>query len=162
MRYQTWQEALAGMVREAALDPNSELARLSRAATSLSSDEPSESGYPDTDGIAGAPGPLMSASGWTDPRQVVVCTTPENGLNTFQGQIQDISLLWKGDVVVECTLMVSFDSPTGSRLLEKLSIKGGKFDMGDAEYSVTIVIEEAPTTSPSTSPRSRWDGTLDI
>jgi len=105
-----------------------------------------ESGSPDSHGIAGARGPLMSASGWTDPRQVVVCTTPDDGLNTFQGRLTGILSRWSGDGVGECTLMASFDFQTFRRLNESLSGPLGNLDMDGALCSLTIVREGPRTT----------------
>jgi len=145
MSYDTWQEALKAMVYEAALDPKSELARLSRAATRLSG-EPSGTGSPDSNGTVGAPGPLMTASGWRDPRRVVVCTTPDVGSNAYQGRILAILSRWSEEEGDEYILMVSFDSQTSRRLAETLYGPRGSLDMDGAGYSLTIREGAPPTT----------------
>lgn len=98
-------------------------------------------GYRSSRGIAGAHSPLMTASGWTDPRQVVVCTTPANGSNTFRGNLTAILSRWSGVALGEFTLMASFDSETYLRLDELLYGSPGRAGLGDAEYSLTIVKE---------------------
>jgi len=106
----------------------------------------SEIGSRHTNGTVGAPGPLMNASGWTDPHQVVVCTIPDPGLNTFQGLLRDTLSQSRGEQVGEFTLMASFDFLTYQRLAAALYGDRGSAAMDDAKCSLTIVIEELPTT----------------
>jgi len=146
MSYATWQEALAAIVYEAALAENSELGRLSRAATRLASDDPWASGSPNSSGTVGAPGPSMSDSETQDPPRSDVSSTPEDGSNTYQGRISGISLRSRGDVADGFTLTVSFDWRTGQRLVESLSGDRGIRGTDGAEYSLTIVREALPTT----------------
>jgi len=104
------------------------------------------SGSPSSPGTAGAPGPLMTASGWTDPRQVVVCTTPEDGSNTYQGRVWDISLRSSGGPEDGFILMAYFDSETAARLLESRYGRDGALASDAVRYSLTIVSEGPPTT----------------
>jgi len=100
-----------------------------------------EPGSVRSSGIAGAPGPLMNAMGWTDPRQIVVCTTPDDGLNTFQGRLQGISLLSREEPEGGYILTVYFDSETATRLRESLSGKVGRYGTVDAEsFPMTVTV----------------------
>lgn len=109
-------------------------------------------------GPVGARGPLMTDSGETVLRQDVASITPDTGLNTYQGLVTDILWPWKGEWEDGCTVTVYFDSATACRLRESLSGSRGKLVMGDVECSLTIVIKEPRSTSPSTSRRSHSDG----
>lgn len=108
--------------------------------------EPSGTGSPNSNGIAGAPSPLMTASGWRDPRQIVVSRTPDDGSNTYQGQMSSISWRLKEGPEGAFTLTVSFDSETRLRLLESLYSLPGNFVTGGTAYCRMTVTLEPPTT----------------
>lgn len=112
-------------------------------------------GCPGTNGTVGAPGRLISVSEILARRRIAVSSIPDDGLKAYQGQSSDISWRSKGGQVVEYTLTVSFDSKTAGRLLEYLYSLPGERATAGTVSSPMIVTLEPPTTSPSTSPRSR-------
>jgi len=97
-------------------------------------------------GIVGVRGPLMSDSDQLARARIDVSTTPEDGLNTFQGRLVDISSPWSAERVGEFTLTVSFDSRTHRRLLESLYGDPGLLDMDGVECLLTTPTVEPPTT----------------
>jgi len=155
MSYRTWQQALGALVKENDLQ-DSELGRIAR---DVNYDPLLEVGSKSSNGIAGAHGRLTRVSEILDRRQTDVLPTRDDGLNTYQGRLIRISLRLKGGPRGVFTLMASFDSQTAARLGASLCGGLGSPDMGGVRCSLTIVNEEPPTTSPSTSPKSRSDGT---
>jgi len=97
-------------------------------------------------GIAGVHGPsIVALDPWGLP-QIGVSTTPDDGLNSFQGRLVDISSPWSAEREGEFTLMVFFDSQTHRRLVESLYGEVGSEDMGVAESCPMTVILEQPST----------------
>ena len=146
MGYPTWQEALAGMVHEAALEPSSELARLSRAASRLSSENPSERGYPDSSGTAGAPGHSMRDSETRDPPRTAASTTPDDGSKRFPVRLTAISLQSKGESRDAYTLTVWLSSRTAARLKDHLFGDHGTGNLAGVECCLTVPNSEPPST----------------
>ena len=103
-------------------------------------------GCPGSNGTAGAPGRLTHVMETLDPLQIDAFTTPEDGLNTYQGRITAISLPSSGDEGDEYTLTVSFDHQTSLRLRGRAFGHPGSRDTEGAGYSLTIVRGEPPTT----------------
>ena len=105
-----------------------------------------ESGCQDSSGIAGAPGPLTHVSETLARVLTDVSITPDDGLNTFQGQLVAISSPWSADSEGEFTLTVFFDSRTHRRLVESLyGDRGidGTVDVGLSDMTVIL----APLTT---------------
>jgi len=119
----------------------------------------SETGSPDSSGIAGARGRLTHVSETLDPPQIDASTTPERGSNIFLGRLTAISLPSSAVQGAEFTLMVYFDSRTRQRLKERLSGLAGKNGMDDVRSWDTILTVALPSISPSTSRKSRSGGT---
>ena len=137
MTYDSWQEALVGMVKEKGLE-GSELAEISARA--------SENGSARSNGPVGARGPLTLVSEILAPPPTDVSTTPEDGSNTFQGHVWAISCRSKGALGDAFTLTVCFDSKTATRLHEKVFGPGGRSDTEDAEFFPMTLILEPPST----------------
>jgi hypothetical protein len=89
---------------------------------------------------------LTRVSEILDLLQTDVYSIPADGLNSYQGQLQDISSLSSVGSEDGFTLTVFFASRTSRRLRENLFGSLGKFATVAAGSSVTIVIEEPPTT----------------
>ena len=137
MSYETWQEALAALVKRQDLQ-ETELGRLSAQA--------SGTGSPDTSGTVGAPGHLTHVLETLDQALRGVSFTREGGSRIFQGRLLDISSLSRGGEGGVYTLMVSFDYLTRRRLEGIPSGDPGIFDTAVAECSATIVTGVRPTT----------------
>jgi len=88
MIHDTWQEALEAMVKEKGLE-DSELGDISKRA--------SESGYPSSNGIAGAPGRLTHVSEILDPHQIDAFTTQGDGSRDFRARKSATSSQSNGD-----------------------------------------------------------------
>jgi len=129
MPYDTWQEALAGLVREKGLQ-DTELGELSKRA--------SGNGSPSLSGPAGVPGPLTHVSETLDLLQIDAFPTPADLSRVYRGLVSDISLLWSGELEAEFIVTASFDSETASVLLESLSGVDGLKDMDALGYCLTI------------------------
>ena len=137
MTYDTWQEALAGLVKEEGLE-ETELGDISKRALA--------SGSRSSNGIAGAPGPSTPALGTLGRLQIDVSSIPDGGSNTYQGQLRHISLLWRQDEAAEYMLTVCFDSKTAGRLKENLSGSLGDADMAAAaSFPMTVIVEPSTT-----------------
>jgi len=71
---------------------------------------------------------------------------PDNGLNTYQGRLQHISLLSRQDGEAVYMLTVCLDSKTDGRLKENLSGSLGNADMDDVEsFPMTVTVEPSIT-----------------
>lgn len=105
-----------------------------------------ETGSPDSLGIAGAHGPSMSDSDQPVPVLTGVSSIPDDGWNTFQGRLVDISSPWSAEREGEFTLTVYFDSQTHRRLVVNLYGDRGKFGMDGAAFLLMMKEEEPPTT----------------
>jgi len=103
-------------------------------------------GSPNSSGAVGARGRLTRVSEILDPALTDASSTPDDGLNTFQGLTWAISSPWKGPGGVGYTLTVYYDSETAGRLDECLSSLRGKSAMEGIECSPMITILELPTT----------------
>jgi len=77
-------------------------------------------------GTAGAPGRLTHVSETLDPALTDVSSTPDDGLNTFQGRVLGISSVLREEQGVVYTVMVCFDLKTASRLKESRCTEPGK------------------------------------
>jgi len=148
--YESWPEALAALVKKNCLE-DSELGDISVLA--------SASGYTRSNGTVGAPGRLTLVSEILDPLQIDVSSTPDDGLNSYQGELLDISSRLSAGGEVVYTLTVYFDSRTAARLKESRCGSLGNSDTVAVGSSVTMTLEEPPTTSPSTSRKNRLGGT---
>ena len=109
-------------------------------------DRHSENGLPGSSGAVGAPGRLTHVSATLDQALRGAYTTLVGGSNTFQGRLLATLSRSNQDGVVEYTLMACFDLETDSRLVESLSGDHGMIGTDGAEYSLTIVRREPPTT----------------
>lgn len=137
MSYDTWQEALAGLVKDKGLE-DSELGDISKRA--------SAPGSTDSRGTVGARGPLTHVSEILGLHRTDVSTTRDDGLNTYQGQCRAISSRSRGARGEGFTLTVYFDSKTSSRLKESLFSRAGKVATGEIEYSSIEVTLVLPST----------------
>jgi hypothetical protein len=137
MSYDTWQDALAGIVKEQGLE-RQELGEISRRALAI--------GSTNSHGTVGAHGRLTSVSEILAQAQIDVCTTPDDGLNTYQGQALGISSPSKEERGVGFTLTVFFDSKTASRLNEDLCSPVGKNATDGTECFPMIMTLVRPTT----------------
>jgi len=106
----------------------------------------SESGSTDSPGTAGAPGRSTHVSDLTGPALIAVSTTPDDGLNTFQGRAWLTSWQLRGVQEGVFTLTASFDLETALRLKESLSsIPGNCVTEGTECFPMTLILE-LPTT----------------
>lgn len=96
-------------------------------------------------GIAGARGRLTHVSEIVDQVLIDASTTPDDGLNTFQGHLVGISSPSSEVQGAEFTLMVYFCSLTRQRLKERLSGIRGKNSMDGVRSWDTIVTVVLPT-----------------
>jgi len=103
-------------------------------------------GSRDSSGTVGALGPLTLASETPAHPLIDASLIPEDGLNTFQGQLVAISSPWSADSEGEFTLTVFFDSRTHRRLVESLYGDRGIDDTVGVESSRMIVTVAPPTT----------------
>ena len=106
----------------------------------------SETGSKPLSGTAGVPGRLTHVSETLALLRSVASSTPEDGLNTFQGRLQGISSRLNAGPEEGYILTVYFDSQTSQRLRESLSGFLGNSGTVPVGSSITMVLEEPPTT----------------
>jgi len=97
-------------------------------------------------GTVGALGRLTHVSETLALAPTAASTTPEDGWNTFQGRLLDISSPLRGEREDAFTLTVCFDSRTLRRLNGRVFGHLGRLVTDGAQCSVTIEIEEQPST----------------
>jgi len=103
-------------------------------------------GWMSSNGTAGAPGPSTPALGTLGRLRIDASSIPDNGLNTYQGRLQHISLLSRQDGEAVYMLTVCLDSKTDGRLKENLSGSLGNADMDDVEsFPMTVTVEPSIT-----------------
>jgi len=103
-------------------------------------------GYLSSPGTVGAPGLLTDGSVIPDPLQIDAFSTRDDGSNTFQGHLSDISSPWKLGQAGVFTLTAYFDSPTASRLVERVCGRVGPLDTVEIVSSPMTPSEELPFT----------------
>jgi len=143
MNYATWEDALEALLENSQDEDSEELHDIAAEAIYR---RLWENGYRPSNGRAGAPSHLMTATERQGLPRIAASTTPDAGSNTFQGRALVTSWPSSEEPGVAFTVTVSFDSETAVRLQENLSGRVGMLATGEPESFLMTLIKEQPTT----------------